>query len=296
VYIPNNIRQPSNKYALGEYLIHPAHENNQTLELWIKELQFEQCESTANRMQLHSRKRNNLYSFHLACVDTEVILKVSQISKHYRWYRKLNLLLVSLIKNYSLNAYYGGVALENIKVDSVKVLGHWTCKRQGQSEKSYLLYEKVNASMSVFDLCDQVSQNNEKSKDIISAIAQSLAAVVRKLHANNIRHGDPHSGNFLLCSPVSNISQLTPESVKQMKFTLIDLDKTHFVRNERPWRKKILDIRCIRRFRIHDIDSDESLKYYLDRPASFMEKTILKFWMKGGFNFYKWIKPTKKRN
>ena len=296
MYIPNDIRQSSRKYVLGEYIIHPAHENNQSLEQWIKELKFEQYESATHGMQLHSRKRNNLYSFHLACVDKEVILKVSQISKHYRWYRKLNLLLVSLIKNYSLNAYYGGVALEKINVDSIKVLGHWTCKRQTQSEKSYLLYEKVNASMSVFDLCEQVSQKNEQSKLIISTIAQSLATIVRCLHANNIRHGDPHAGNFLLCSPITGISLLTPDTVKQMKFALIDLDKMHFVHGEKPWRKKLLDIRCIRRFRIHDIDSDESLKYYLDRPASFIEKNILKFWMKGGLNIYKWIKPSNKRN
>lgn len=296
MYIPVDIRQTSRKYALGEYVIHPSHANNQSLEHWIKDLQFENYEKIDYRMQLHSRKRNNLYSFYLPSVDKEVVLKVSQISQDYRWHRKLNLWLVSLIKNYSLNAYYGGVALEKINVDSVKVLGHWTCKRQTQSEKSYLLYEKVNASMSVFDLCEQISQNNKNSKEIISAIAQTLAAVVRNLHANNIRHGDPHSGNFLLCSPVTDISLLTPACVKTMKFTLIDLDKMHFVRNEKAWRKKLLDIRCIRRFRIHNIDSNESLKYYLDRPASLLEKNILKFWMKGGFNIYKWVKSSNKRN
>lgn len=296
MYIPEDIRQTTMKYALGEYVIHPAHLNNQSLEKWIKNLQFEQYETTTHRMQLHSRKRNNLYSFHLASLDKELVLKVSQISEHYRWYRKLNLILVSLIKNYSLNAYYGGVALEKINVDSLKVIAHWTCKRQAQSEKSYLLYEKVNATMSVFDLCEDISKNNQNSEAIIARIAQSLAAVVRNLHANNIRHGDPHAGNFLLCSPIENISQLTPDAVEQMKFTLIDLDKMHFVRNEKPWRKKFLDIRCIRRFRIHNIGSIDSLKYYLDRPANIIEKCTLAFWMKGGFNIYKWIKPIKKRN
>ncbi len=296
MYIPDDIRQTCRKYALGEYVIHPSYANNQALEHWIKDLQFENYEKVDYRMQLHSRKRNNLYSFHLPAVDKEVVLKVSQISQDYRWHRKLNLWLVSLIKNYSLNAYYGGVALEKINVNSVKVLGHWTCKRQTQNEKSYLLYEKVNASMSVFDLCAQISQNNKNSKAIISAIAQSLAAIVRNLHANNIRHGDPHAGNFLLCSPVTDVSLLTPDCVMKMKFTLIDLDKMHFVHNEKAWRKKLLDIRCIRRFRIHDIDSNESLKYYLDRPANFLEKNILKFWMKGGFNIYKWVKPSNKRN
>ncbi len=205
-------------------------------------------------------------------------------------------MLVGLIKNYSLNAYYGGVALEKINVASIKVLAHWTCKRQTQKEKSYLLYEKVDATMSVFDLCDQISQKNAQSEAIISQIAQSLAAVVRILHSHNIRHGDPHSGNFLLCSPITDISQLTADSVQQMKFTLIDLDKMHFVRHEKPWRKKILDIRCIRRFRVHHIGSDKSLEYYLARSTTFLERMILKFWMKGGFNFYKWIKPSNKRN
>lgn len=296
MYIPDNIRQATKKYALGKYVIHPAHLNNQSLEDWIKDLQFEQSESPSYRMQLHSRKRNNLYSFQLPAVGKHVILKVSQISKHYRWHRKLNLILVSLFKNYSLNAYYGGVALEKINVDSIKVLAHWTCKRQTESEKSYLLYEKVDATMSVFDLCEQVSQKNAYADEIIIQIAKSLAKIVRNIHENDIRHGDPHAGNFLLCSPIPEVSQLTASSVTEMKFTLIDLDKIHFVHNERAWRKRILDIRCIRRFRIHNIDSDEGLSYYLERPSSLLERAILKFWMKGGFNFYKWVKSGNKRN
>jgi hypothetical protein len=296
VYIPDEIYQTSRKYALGEYVIHPAYLNNQSLEHWIKDLQFEQHEAADYRMQLHSRKLNHLYSFHLPSVGKEVVLKVSQISEHYRWYRKLNLVLIGLIKNYSLNAYYGGIALEKIDVDSLRVIAHWTCKRQTQREKSYLLYEKVNAQMSVFELCEQLSQRNNNAKAIITRIAQSLATVVRNLHAHNIRHGDPHAGNFLLSSTISDVSKLNPEAVKQMKFTLIDLDKMHFVHNESSWRKKLLDLRCMRRFRVYDIDNNEGLKYYLDRPANFLEKIILIFWMKGGFNIYKWIKPTKKRH
>ena len=296
MFIPDDIRQHAKQYALGEYVIHPHHKNNATLEQWIESIQFEQHETSDARMQLHSRKRNNLYSFHLNALDKEVVLKVSQISEHYRWYRKLNLLLVSLFKNYSLNAYYGGIALEKINVNSLKVIAHWTCKRQNQSEKSYLLYEKVNASMSVFDLCQKISQCNPHANDVISRIAKSLAGIIRTLHANNIRHGDPHAGNFLLCSPIPNINELTPESVDQMQFTLIDLDKIHFANNESPWKNKISNIRCIRRFYVHNIDSVKCLEYYLDRKPKLTERIILEFWMRGGFNIYKWVKRSKKRN
>ena len=295
MFIPDHLLQKEKKYPFGKYVIHPAHTNNAALENWIKNIQFEQHETDQSRMQLHSRKRNNLYSFRLEAVNKEVVLKVSQISQHYRWYRKFNLMLVGLFKNYSLNAYYGGIALEKINVDSLKVIAHWTCKRQTQSEKSYLLYEKVDASMSVFDLCKNIEDQNPQGQAIITSIAKSLAKVIRTLHKNNIRHGDPHAGNFLLCSKIPDIHELTVASVEKMKFSLIDLDKTDYSDHEKPWRKKINDLRCIRRFYVHNLDSHQCLEYYLERKAKLYERLILSFWMRGGFNIYKWFKRSDKR-
>lgn len=296
MYIPDNIRQTAFQYTFGKYLIHPAHTNNGALETWIKELQFEQYELPENRLQQHSRKRNNLYTFYLPAIDKEVVLKVSQISEHYRWYRKLNLLLTDLVKNYSLSAYYGSIALENIGVESIKTLAHWNSKRQGQSVKSYLLYEKIPATMSAYDLCNQLHASNPNATEIIHRIAAKLAASIRKIHANNIRHGDPHAGNFLLSSPIHSVEQLTTESVAQMSFALIDLDKIEFGNKENPWSKKIRNIRCLRRFRVHNIEGTDGLRYYLEKSPSLLDKTILKFWMMGGFNLYKWLKPSQKRN
>ena len=150
--------------------------------------------------------------------------------------------------------------------------------------------------MSVFDLCDRVAAKNPHAQEIISAIAESLADIIRNLHQHNIRHGDPHAGNFLVRSPLPEINQLTAESVSHMIFTLIDLDKTHYSDNEKSWRKKLYDIRCIRRFYVHNIDSMKCLEYYLERKPRIVEKLILKFWLKGGFNIYKWLKVSTKRN
>lgn len=296
MYIPDHLRQTAFQYALGKYLIHPAHTNNEALETWIKELQFEQYELPENRLQQHSRKRNILYTFHLPAINKDVILKVSQTSQHYRWYRKLNLLLTDLIKNYSLNAYYGSIALEKIGVESIKSLAYWTSKRQSQSSKSYLLYEKIPATMSAYDLCLQLDKKNPNSKVIIDLIAKKLAATVRKIHANNIRHGDPHDSNFLISSPIAQAEQLTADSVTHMSFALIDLDKIQFSDKENSWLKRTRNLRCLRRFRVHDIEGVAGLHYYLDRSPGLLDKAILKFWMMGGFNIYKWLKPSKKRN
>lgn len=296
MFIPDHLIQTEKKYALGKYVIHPAHENNSKLENWIKNIQFEHAEIPKNRMLQHSRKRNNLYTFHLNAINKEVVLKVSQISNHYSWHRKLNLILVDILKNYSLNAYYGGIALEKINVDSIKVIAHWTSKRQSESKKSYLLYEKVESSMTVHDLCENIAKENPNPQPIITSIAESLAKVIRTLHKNNIRHGDPHPGNFLLGSSIHSIQQLTPEAVNSMKFTLIDLDKTHYADKEKLWKKRINDIRCIRRFYVNDIDSHKCLEYYLEKKPNLIERLTLTFWMRGGFNIYKWIKPNKKRN
>lgn len=296
MYIPDHLRQTAYQYALGKYLIHPAHTNNEALETWIKELQFEQYELPENRLQQHSRKRNILYTFHLPAINKDVILKVSQTSQHYRWYRKLNLLLTDLIKNYSLNAYYGSIALEKIDVESIRSLAYWTSKRQSQNTKSYLLYEKIPATMSVYDLCLQLDKKNSNGKVIIDLIAKKLAATVRKIHANNIRHGDPHDSNFLIRSPVAQTEQLTTDSVAQMSFALIDLDKIQFSDKENSWMKKIRNLRCLRRFRVHTIEGLASLDYYLDRSPRLLDKAILKFWIMGGFNIYKWLKPGKKRH
>ena len=74
MYTPSDIQQIEKTYALGKYIIHPQYTNNQALENWIKDLQFEHFENPDNRMLLHSRKRNNLYSFHLPAAGKEVVV------------------------------------------------------------------------------------------------------------------------------------------------------------------------------------------------------------------------------
>ena len=295
MHLPENIQQTSRHYALGEYFIHPDYINNKGLEDWLNNLEFEQTETDYNRMQLHSRKRNNLYSFDLPALDKKVVLKVSKVSDDYKWYRKLNLFLVSYFKDYSKNAYFGGKALESIGINTPKVIAHWSCKRQGKPKKSYLLYEKVDAVMSAFNLCQELVKVNTEASNIIMCITEKLALTVRQIHQHNIRHGDPHSGNFLVTSNVGNLTELTVEHCSRLDFYLIDLDKTCFSDQEKPWLKKFLDIRCMRRFRVPGVDSITCLKLYLNRPPTLLEKMILKFWMKGGFNIYKWFKRTNKR-
>ena len=293
MYIPIDIRQTKQSYSKGYYLIHPSHQDNSELIDWIKTSQFNTFETDQYQLKKYSRQRNQLYTFLLRSLNKEVILKVSENRKHKKWYRKLNLVLASWFKDYSLNAYYGAIGLERIGVSSLKVIAQWTCKNP--STKSYLLYEKVDASHSAYELCNKINSENPQQASLIEQIAKNLAQTVKKIHQHDMRHGDPHAGNFLVTSSIKNIEKLDVDNINQFNYVLIDLDKTVFTRNILPWLKNILDLRDLRRFRVHDIEGTECLEYYLGQPASSTQKLILKFWMKGGFNFYKWLKRRSKR-
>ena len=44
MYILENLRQTSRRYALDEYIIHPDYKNNKVLENWIENIALEQAE------------------------------------------------------------------------------------------------------------------------------------------------------------------------------------------------------------------------------------------------------------
>ena len=295
MYIPAAIRQKALPFSKGKYIVNPQYPDQELITNWIKALKFEQFELPDYSLGKRSRKRNSLYSFFLPELNNEVVLKVSQISNKYSWYRRLNLIITRLFKDYNLCAYYGGIGLQCIGIRSAHMLAYWTCKQKFNT-KSYILYEKIHAQMSVFELCNKLNQENLNAKDIISAIAAKHAKIIRKIHSHNMRHGDVHAGNFLVNFSDIKVKDMTKETVSKMKFTLIDLDKFQFVRYRTSWLKHIYDLRCLRRFIIDDINGTKALEYYLEKPPTLFQKNIVKFWMKGGFNIYKWIKPTKKTN
>lgn len=293
MYIPAAIKQPLATYAAGKYLLHPDYKDNQLIRAWIEQSRFGDYESATYQMSEHARQRNFLYHFQLDALGKEVILKVSDHSQYQKWYRRLNQWLVSPFKNYSLNAYYGSIGLQKINIDSIHVIAYWT--QQDNTKKSYLLYEKVNACMTASELCVKVANEHPQAKEIIQTIAIKLANITHSLHTNSMRHGDPHAGNFLLTTPVHHISGLTTDAVAKLNFTLIDLDKTCFTRRHEGIIKKFEDLRDLRRFRVHDIEGIDCLPHYLRHPPSLTQKAILRFWMRGGFNIYKWFKRGSKR-
>ena len=293
MYIPTTIKQSLIKYSAGEYVIHPDYKDNQLLRAWIEQSRFKEFEIPQYQMPQHARQRNFLYHFTLEAINKEVILKVSDYSRYQKWYRRLNQWLVSPFKDYSLNAYYGSIGLQTINIDSMHVLGYWT--QQNSSKKSYLLYEKIPATMTAAELCMKLDAEHPQADPIIQAITRKLAHITRDMHDNNMRHGDPHAGNFLLATPVERITDLTEASATNLTFTLIDLDKTCFSRCKKGLCKQLADLRDLRRFRVHTIEGIECLPYYLGHHPSNLQKVILKFWMRGGFNIYKWFKRGSKR-
>ena len=287
MYIPHEFRQKPKLYSLGEYIIAPHCEVKNQIAAWIVGLRFLDCETADRKLSAHTRKANCLYEIQLDSYEAPLILKVVQPSNHRNWRRRLNSMLTRLFRNPNLSSFHCSLGFEQNNIASIKPIAYWTYQVPGQSEKSYLLYEKVQAEMSAWHLGEYLVETNPQANIIIEEITHQLAQVVRDIHAANMRHGDPHSGNFLVSLNGKDISTLTKGQISQLTFTLIDLDKSHFVRVRWKWLKYFFDMKCLRRFRIRELRGTPLLPYYLQREPNKTDLLVMKFWMRGGFNLYK---------
>ena len=259
-------------------------------EEWIREKQFLKYEIAQFQLDTKSRKRNRLYSFDYEPADCRVIMKVSQISRHYKLARRVNLYFTSLFKDYNYRSYLGSLRLQQAGVDTIKPIAYWTFRSSWLHRRSYLLYQKVESELTVSELCRHILRSGRGDRDVlIEAIANRCVGIVRKIHAGNIRHDDPHDRNILTDLTHQDIAELSVEDIMKAKFTLIDNDRCTFSRTVSPLLKRFFDIKCLARFSICEIPKQELLRRYLKEDYRTYWRHVLNFWNSGGFNFHKKI-------
>lgn len=257
---------------------------------WIQEKQFLKYEIAQFQLDTKSRKRNRLYCFDYEPADCRVIMKVSQISRHYKLARRVNLFLTGLFKDYNYRSYIGSLRLQQAGVDTIKPIAYWTFRSSWLNRKSYLLYQKVESELTVSELCKHILQSGRGSRDVlIQAIANRCVEIVKKIHAGNIRHDDPHDRNILTDLTLQDIAELSVEDIMKAKFTLIDNDRCTFSRTVSPSLKRFFDIKCLARFSICEIPKQKLLRLYLKEDYRTYWWHVLSFWNSGGFNFHKRI-------
>jgi len=270
------------KHACGKFA---TYSQNADIEKWIVEHKFLNFENEDLILKKKSRKRNKLYCFHFSEISQNVTMKVSQVSKHYKFFRRLNLFATSLLKDYNLNSYRISIKLHESGVETMHPIAYWTYQSSWLDRKTYFLYEKVESELAVTELLDAIKASNLSNRDaLIDAIADKHMDIIKLIHKACIRHDDPHGGNILTSIKISEVEDLTVDKIMLANFTLIDNDRGTFTRPQTKTLKTFFDMKCLTKFNIREIPTQDILKKYFSGNYHPAWLYVLKFWKSGGFN------------
>ena len=277
-------------YRHGKYIAYKGNSYHQSIDKWIKETNFLKYELSNLIIQKKSRKRNKLYCFPLDSISKNVTMKVSETSKDYKFWRRVNVFITSLYKDYNLNSYKNSINLHEAGVDTIVPVAYWTYQFSTFKYKSYFLYENVDSELTVTELYDHIKSSNPPNKDaFIDIISDKHIAIIKSIHSANIRHDDPHGGNILTDIKANDLSDISVSNISNAKFTLIDNDrckKTHLTLKAL---KLFFDIKCLTKFNLKEIPHSTLLSKYLGENFNSIWLKVFIFWKSGGFNIKKRI-------
>lgn len=212
-------------------------------------------------------------------------MKVSQVSKHYKFFRRLNLFVTSLVKDYNLNSYRISIKLNESNVETMLPIAYWTYQNSWLNRKTYFLYEKIDSELAVTELLDEIRESPVTNKvELIDAIADKHMSLIKSIHKAHVRHDDPHGGNILTDIRANEIEHLSVANIQQSKFTLIDNDRGTFTHTLTKTQKTFFDMKCLTKFNIKEIPMEDILKKYFGEDFRLAWLIVLKFWKSGGFN------------
>ena len=108
--------------------------------------------------------------------------------------------------------------------------------------------------------------------------------MIKSIHRAQIRHDDPHGGNILTDIRINEVDNLAVPDIEKSRFTLIDNDRGTFSHSITKAQKTFFDMKCLTKFNIRDISTQEILKKYFGEDYHPAWIYVLKFWKSGGFN------------
>ena len=283
------------RYKDGQYITVPDSEYAEILANWITSGDFTAYEDERFRLkQAQGRPRNLLYSFHLPGMQQATVMKVSHISPRYRLSRKIDLFITGLYKDYCRISFHGAMALHEQDLPVARPLAFWTFKQGCFRKKSYFLCNKLPGSQSLKQLLESCRQNN--SHPDFHGMARKLASLVRSIHAAGLRHGDLHTGNFLVHATEPPGSQA--KKMPEFNFFLVDYDKCSEARLKHPWIKTVYDLKDLSSLVMPTVRDEEWLEMYFNETPTPRSIRIFGFWKNGGINLRRRLLrlPPKKEN
>jgi len=227
--------------------------------------------------------------------NTEVVLKVSTIDKQYNFLRRINLLISTFLSDYNFRAFKGSIQLKKIGVNCANPIAYWTESNSLFRKTSYYMYDKIHASHSLFSMSQELLlESNKINDERFIQLANKTTDIIRHIHNSGFRQGDPHPGNFLMSSVTRNFSNLSIDEINHMDMFIIDLDKFCKAKPLGRFLKRFFDLRCMRRCTLGPYNQYDMLKFYLQDEYSAFWNNVLRFWIHGGFNPFKWLKEPKR--
>jgi len=276
------------KYSGGSFVVQSGLDCREALQAYIANCDFLHLPEES-RIYTHN-KRYRVYAFYLSAAERDVILKVSWANPEYGCLRRLNILWHQWFKNYAKSAFFGALALNRIGIRTIRPLAYWSYRTSALGIEQWFLYEKRPAVSSVLDLVRECEGCDDCVKsEMLDAVIDRMADIVRSMHAHKFRHDDIAAGNFLI-----EIGDLTaPESdpVRRYNVSVIDTDHITYSRFRFGLLKRILDLRDLRRLNLSREGQRRFMKRYLGEDYSEKWWNVFVFWKKYGKNpLQLWLK------
>ena len=231
------------------------------------------------------RKRSQTISTHIPGSNKEFILKRFYIHPAYKFSRKVDLFLTSILKDYSRVAYFGSLALESAGIPTAKAVAFWSYKKNVFFSEKFFLYEAIDADATLFSHYQQAKENSATS---LKEIESTIIKVIKKIHSLNMRHGDPQLENFL-------VKYSHPNDSKE-KFSIYLIDTDHFSKAyiNISYIKKAFDLRCLASINVDKDEKKAFVKHFLGEGYSSFWWWVFVFWSNGGIKFNKWSKQKRR--
>ncbi len=276
----------SGRYCAGQYLVRADSARAELLESYILEARFLDV-SEDNRLYSHN-KRYRVYCLKPRWLDSEVILKISWASPDYKFWRRANIIVSQLFKNYSRSAFEGALMLARAGINTINPLACWTYNRSVLRRESYFMYEKLPAEYSIRDVRLKAEGGNTSYGLLFDEFVEKMARLVAGMHERGLRHDDMASGNILV--------QKEGDS-----YRLAVIDTDHISVNHVPFSvlKLFFDLKCMRRLDFDEETRRRFLRLYLGADYSERWWPVMEFWRKGGNRplhaLYRMIVPREER-
>ncbi len=217
------------------------------------------------------------------------VMKVCSVDPRYRWRRQAELFIRQWFRDYNRTAFRGCCALFASGAPVAAPLAWWQHHESLWRRKTYFLYQKVPAQMSVRGLLAP-DREQQMPPDVCHALAAKITAAIRDIHATHWRHNDMQPGNILTTLPQS----FDADTIRNTPICIVDYDHCAPVRLRWSAIRRFFDLKCLSQVRLPHVSDAELLAYYSKGAASGAASAFwlftLKFWKRGGFNIARQIR------